>query len=497
MDRDPSDSESSNYTETSYNPEYYNHPDSSIYCISCEWAISTEYPWMKRYRAYTTLIVHLTPGGTQLSDVCIAEYDWHEEEYNTSPKNRNIETFGPWYFMADSKPAKAFMIHECCWLLLIKHFANEEVNLDRLFEVCRNIPASAKAIPYSKLLIPTGILIFNKTYLIAPGKENLIEINEGPWYPLQRPVIKGIGDASKELSKTKGFKKGFSNKTTFRTDCFGLLAMEIRLEIAGYLSTVDFLSLRFASRTMAVLFELQSFWKTRFRVNGDRGFLACLADTPQNRKSKSWRSIYRCTAKIEQQYLYLWALRRQWRNNRWLADRYSMVKGLDDQPGLQNCLLLGEVPWNGVSVEIRCDRNCRQGNDWSKCKNCWEEHVPVLQAVALENVTSLAVSILPEGTKTYITGFDLISADFGTPNTTLGYRLPGSQVTVDLRGQQLQGFTVIAGEGGIYAIRPIFKTNIIGSWIGQPDGVCNSTQLVLEGGIKAISGKFDVSHFRH
>ncbi|KAJ5488330.1 hypothetical protein N7453_011784 [Penicillium expansum] len=419
MDRDPSDSESSDYTETSYNPEYYNHPDSSIYCISCEWAISTEYPWMKRYRA-----LHLTPGGTQLSDVCIAKYDWHEEEYNTSPKNRNIETFGPWYFMADRK-------------------------------------------------------------------ENLIEINEGLWYPLQRPVIKGIGDASKELSKTKGFKKGFSNKTTFRTDCFGLLAMEIRLEIAGYLSTVDFLSLRFASRTMAVLFELQSFWKTRFRVNGDRGFLACLADTPQNRKSKSWRSIYRCTAKIEQQYLYLWALRRQWRNNRWLADRYSMVKGLDDQPGLQNCLLLGEVPWNGVSVEIRCDRNCRQGNDWSKCKNCWEEHVPVLQAVALENVTSLAVSILPEGTKTYITGFDLISADFGTPNTTLGYRLPGSQVTVDLRGQQLQGFTVIAGEGGIYAIRPIFKTNIIGTWIGQPDGVCNSTQLVLEGGIKAISGKFD------
>lgn len=274
--------------------------------------------------------------------------------------------------------------------------------------------------------------------------------------------------------------------------------MEIRLEIAGYLSTVDFLSLRFASRAMALLFELQSFWKTRFRVNGDRGFLACLVDTPQRCKRKNWRSMYRCTAKIDQPYLYLWALRRQWRNNRWLADRYSMVKGSDDQTGLQNTLLLGEVPWNGVSVEIRCDRNCRQGIDWGKCPNCWEEHVPVTQAVTLENVISLAVSILPEGTKTYITGFDLISADSGTP-ITFGYRVPGRQVTINLRGQQLRGFTVIAGDGGIHAIRPIFNPNVIASWIGQSEGdsVCNSTKLILEHNIKTISGKFDVSHFCH
>ncbi|KAJ5970285.1 uncharacterized protein N7479_000203 [Penicillium vulpinum] len=281
----------------------------------------------------------------------------------------------------------------------------------------------------------------------------------------------------------------------FETDCFGLLAMEIRLEIAGYLPTADFLKLRHVSRAMATLFELQSFWKTRFRVNGDRGFLACLVEAAQSRKSKNknWRSIYRCTARIDQPYLHLWALRRQWRNNRWLADRYSMVKGSTDQAGLQNNLLLSAVPWKGVSVEIRCDRNCRQGQDWMKCKNCWEEHVPVIQSVALQNMIGLAVSILLEGTKTYITGFDLISADAASPNITFGYRVPGRQVRINLHGQQLRGFTIITGDGGIHAIRPIFNTDSIASWIGQPenDNLCNSTWLILEDNIKAISGKFD------
>jgi hypothetical protein len=326
---------------------------------------------------------------------------------------------------------------------------------------------------------------------------------EFPWHPLERPIIRGIGDATRKLPKMKRKNTDSSHNPTSGTDCFGLLAMEIRLEIAAYLSTVDFFSLRYASRAMALLFQLQSFWKTRFRVNGDRGFLAYLAEAPQNRKRKNWRSIYHCTARIDQPHLQLWTIRRIWRNNQWLADRCSMVKALDDQPRSHNNLLSG-VSWKEASTKMRCDRTAQQGQNHTECRTCYAYHYAVVQTVSLQNIIGLAVSILPEGSKTYITGFDLISADAGTPNIIFGYRLPGKQVTINLYGQKLRGFDVSLGEGGIQAIRPIFNTNINTNWIGETESKRDysltqiiSTQLILEDEIKAISGKFDISQFCH
>lgn len=127
---------------------------------------------------------------------------------------------------------------------------------------------------------------------------------------------------------------------------------------------------------------------------------------------------------------------------------------------------------------------------------CQRKHTPFSQVVLLESsIIGLGVSILREGTETYVTGLDLLNADPERPNIILGYRLPGQSVTINLYGEQMIGFAVIVGEAGIHAIRPIFNENITTSWIGLPEGSKNSktTELVLEQDIKAISGKFDVS----
>ncbi|CAG8908693.1 unnamed protein product [Penicillium egyptiacum] len=235
-----------------------------------------------RYRIIpsdSTFIVYLTPDGTQLWDVAIAEFAWLDE-LDVSPSDWDPEKCGPWYVMAQSH--EAFLFHEACWSLLIKHFEDEEVNLDRLFEVCRNIPGSGRDV----------------------GALHKGGSREYSWHPLERPIIRGIGDATKELPKIKRGNTDSSNNPTFGTDCFGLLAMEIRLEIASYLPTVDFFSLRYASRVMALPFQLQSPWKTRFRVNGGRGFLACLVEAPQSRKRTNWRLIHHCTARINQALLH-------------------------------------------------------------------------------------------------------------------------------------------------------------------------------------------------
>jgi hypothetical protein len=69
-------------------------------------------------------------------------------------------------------------------------------------------------------------------------------------------------------------------------------------------------------------------------------------------------------------------------------------------------------------------------------------------------------------------------------------------VTIDL-GEQLRGFVVIEGEAGIHEIRSICNKFSTTKWIGLPEGsgICKSTELVLEREVKAISGRFDVSHF--
>lgn len=127
---------------------------------------------------------------------------------------------------------------------------------------------------------------------------------------------------------------------------------------------------------------------------------------------------------------------------------------------------------------------------------CRRKHIPFSQVARLDSsIVGLGVSIIREGTETYIAGLDLLNTDPKRPNLILGYRLPGQSVTINLYGEQLIGFAAIVGEAGIHAIRPIFNKNITTSWIGLPNGrEISTTTMVLGQGIRAISGKFDVSH---
>lgn len=137
-----------------------------------------------------------------------------------------------WWKLAASKPPRALLIHSCCWSLLLRQFSNDEVNLDRLFEVCRRKPVSR--------------LVNNS---------NDYDLRRlGLQHPLLRPVIRGVGDATKKLSKIQRSNKIRNNNKIRESDCFSLLPLEIRFEIAAYLSTADFLDLRLVSGAMAPVF---------------------------------------------------------------------------------------------------------------------------------------------------------------------------------------------------------------------------------------------------
>lgn len=107
----------------------------------------------------------------------------------------------------------------------------------------------------------------------------------------------------------------------------------------------------------------------------------------------------------------------------------------------------------------------------------------------------IAVSVLVEDKQTYISGFDLIHGS-NILDTQFGYRIPGKQVTLNLHGQNLQGFQVAKRGPAIIAIRPLTVTGEDGfySWVGDPGyGIQYSVYLGLNEDIAAILGDFQVS----
>jgi hypothetical protein len=121
----------------------------------------------------------------------------------------------------------------------------------------------------------------------------------------------------------------WDSKNNNITDCFRLLPLEIREDIAAYLPTSEILNLRYVSRTMAAIFTSHTFWKTRFHVNGERGFLSYLI---KNQKSKrfprriDWRLLYHCTNEIKVGGIEFQNRKRIWHINRWLRDTTSTIR---------------------------------------------------------------------------------------------------------------------------------------------------------------------------
>ena len=299
----------------------------------------------------------------------------------------------------------------------------------------------------------------------------------------------GFHIAARALPETKG-PYGISG-SSINSHYFERIPLEIRLEIAAYLPTVDFLNLRLCSRAMADIFEEQTFWKTRFFIHGDRGYLAFLTEGIQC--AEDWRLIYRCTHKFLKPNTELRARRQHWRQNRWLRNACIMTRG-------QNLLLSRvDIEWQKAASGMNCGRNTMRSIN-HKCQRCYGKHSPLTQSVPFSRaVVGLAISLLPDLRsdadlgETFIAGLELIYPS-DTPNTVLGYRLPGNQIMIDLQERPLRGFQLIIEKGGVRAILPLFSAN---DWIGKPfvgfNGSCSLVRISTDNEILALSADFDAS----
>ncbi|KAL3261550.1 hypothetical protein ABHI18_003636 [Aspergillus niger] len=148
--------------------------------------------------------------------------------------------------------------------------------------------------------------------------------NRGVWRAHYRALYQAAG--SVELSGI-GYKSGWiplkvptdpDKRWGTMGDDFCTLPIELIELLVGYLSTQDYLNSRLASRSMGVLFHKQRFWKTKFDINGERGFLNYLVKEHQN-LDFDWRLLYHSTCRLRCSRLFDITIR-LWEINRWIRE---------------------------------------------------------------------------------------------------------------------------------------------------------------------------------
>ena len=91
--------------------------------------------------------MYITPEGVKIGGINKTEYTWEDQVLYAFPGLP--EKLGPWYSMVAARPAEAYLFHENCWILLCQQFATD-IDLNRLFEVCKDVPPYGRNIFHGK-----------------------------------------------------------------------------------------------------------------------------------------------------------------------------------------------------------------------------------------------------------------------------------------------------------------------------------------------------------
>ncbi|OQE25260.1 hypothetical protein PENSTE_c006G03953 [Penicillium steckii] len=221
--------------ETETEIMYPNKSDRTLYCCVCSLSMLTGPSWLSKY-----LALYRTETGTKTSEVNVVESDWDLFfGLNDVAKEALAPILGRWFMMTAIKPQKVVLFHKFCWLHLLQHFEGEDINLDRLFEVCRQ----------------ANLYIVGRDWAYADLENGHLEIPK-PEYIGARPPFQEnlqVCTGRDKQNPTLMYPSSTTNGPT-STDCFCFLPMEMNLAIAMYLDTVSFFQLRYVSRAMAKVF---------------------------------------------------------------------------------------------------------------------------------------------------------------------------------------------------------------------------------------------------
>ncbi|KAF4261233.1 hypothetical protein CNMCM8812_005058 [Aspergillus fumigatus] len=237
----------------------------------------------------------------------------------------------PWYRSLVSEiqnGTDVYLFHEQpCWDHLLEHFGTDKLHLASLFEALERLPLPRDYTFPSYASLPGRIGLENwvgtkddaHEFPILPGRfplpslDELMRLTKGP--PKHSPIV-----AQKPVNHPM--------------DGFGRLSFDILVIISSMLPTKEALDLRLVTRAAIPLFASSQFWKTRFAIDRERGFLLPIVrkfSPPQGDHGIDWRLLYHCTARLNcSDWFEIEIL--AWETLRWLRDTASAIRHESPRP---------------------------------------------------------------------------------------------------------------------------------------------------------------------
>ncbi|RHZ58554.1 hypothetical protein CDV55_104861 [Aspergillus turcosus] len=215
-----------------------------------------------------------------------------------------------------------YLFHEDpCWDHLLEHFGPDKLHLASLFGALERLPLPRNYTFPSYASLPGRIGLCD-----WPGTQD--DQHEFPILPGRFPLpgLEELTRFAKDPPKPSSIIA--RRLVNHPTDGFEQLPFEILVIISSMLPTKEALDLRHVTRAAIPLFASSQFWRTRFVINGERGFLLPIVRKffpPEGNHEMDWRLLYHCTARLNCSDWFELEIR-AWETLRWLRDTASAIR---------------------------------------------------------------------------------------------------------------------------------------------------------------------------
>lgn len=403
---------------------------------------------------------------------------------------------------------RGFVFHDACWSLVKQAYHPAPVPHERLFEVLDSLPIvmAGDSIDWGHdygglAILQDGNDYFPWEYLRFSDRQFRDGWSNIPYSanPLAISAVEEILAEAAQSSPSCSLRLSTAGR-----DPFNKLPEELCFIIAAYLSTSDVLNARRVSRSFWRMFDLQSFWASRFM--GKSAERSWLFEATRELESaggiagrRDWRWLYRRTSDAR--------LGRAARNRKRVWGLICHVVDISDLcwnelPSelplpWQSPPSVSEEPTPAPSWVLVAGSIRGWGQDFSLLqKGCARLKIQRV-AFSADGISRVAASTVLLGSSLYIAGLSLTATSGEV--LTLGYRGGGGERSIYLPKPAITGFNVAVGLGGIHALQCISGTGAdrqLSPWLGCPDDAPKTERLsgvTTSGQSMVLEFGFDVS----
>lgn len=438
-------------------------------------------------------------------------------------------------------PQLAFIFHYNCWHDFMNYFEPGKISLIRVFEVCISIASKEDRTPadlgttlgWALESVP-GMQIWDRKGFGRKKDLLVFHLTGNLNNHIQRYGMANFNRAFAKLpSPLRNVERNILECLTFGLvssrsprDIFSRFNFDILFVIVKFLSVRDALSLcsvspaTYSARDML---KSQSFWKSRFWLDGEVGYLNFLLQDETKLLSSekleiNWQKVYyraksalpgavqyQRTRDIHHFFLFQGIVRKEkklWERLWWLKNRCMMIRFPAYKHNALESSLSKNLEWEKAGSNTRWYRY-RDHSGWLS-KGHQRARKSTWMVILHPSLFQIKVWVLADGKSTHIIGMEFAFRDEDRPNRRLGYHIPTQEIVVNIDSpKDIRRLDIHSSNEGIQALRFLgaqattdteLWREITPGWIGSAssDKFGDKLHSIPMSDIIALEARFDV-----